>query len=53
MRLTEKANNIYISNVVPNEHHNSIQPIIQKLGQLEDIEEEVGIVLWCLGKAKR
>lgn len=49
MRLTVKCDEEYFSNVVPNEHHNSIKPCVQKLGQLEDIGEELGIdlVLFC------
>ena len=50
MRLTIKVENEYFSNVVPNEHHNAIKPCLNKLGQLEDIEDELGIDLITLFK---
>lgn len=51
MRYTYKiGNNDYCSAIVPNEHHNSIKPCINKLGQLEDIEEELGVEYSMLDK---
>ena len=54
MRYTYKiGNNDYCGAIVPNEHHNSIKPCIIKLGQLEDVEEELGIDLITLFKAMK
>ena len=49
MRLTEKINNYYFSKGKIESDHNEE---INKLGQLEDIEDELGIDLITLNKIK-
>ncbi len=48
MRLTEKINGRYYGKA---NNHIASKPLMEKLGQLEDIEEELGIDLVTLFKA--